>query len=445
MSTIKLQIPKGFRDFLPSKKRLRQKIIDVLREVFEIYGFEPLETPCLEYAETLEGKYGEDADRLIYKFEDRGGRKVALRYDLTIPLCRVVSMYPEITKPFKCYQIAPVWRADKPQRGRFREFYQCDVDTIGTDSMMADAELLAITATVLYRIGLSSFTIRINNRKLLNALAESAGIAQDKVPTFLRSLDKLDKVGTEGVYRELTEKNFYESTVKKALSIIDAAGHEGADLAEMKRVVGGVSVGEEGIRELQVIEKALEAQGVPKECYRFDLSLARGLDYYTGPIFETVVEHPRIGSITGGGRYDNLIGLFSKKFLPATGTSFGLERLITVMEEMEKDDLQNSSAQVLLVFFAQNLMTETLKIAKMLRDTGLKTQVYFNLDKLKKQLSYAFQKGIPFVVILGPDEVKEGTVVLRNMALGTQEKIAQGDLVTRIKHALRGNNHKAAE
>jgi len=433
------QIPKGFRDFLPEKKIIRQQIIDHIRSIFETYGFVPLETPCLEYAETLEGKYGEEGDRLIYKFLDRGGRAVALRYDLTIPLCRVISMYPELVKPFKCYQIAPVWRADKPQKGRFREFYQCDIDIIGTASVLADAELMSIMYAVLTKLGIANFTIHINHRKLLNAVAVSAGIREGEVTTFLRSLDKLDKVGKETVSGELKEKGFSAGSIERAFAIIEEAGtsdNHKAFLEKVGSLIQGTAGGEQGVAELMIIREALEAQGIPERGYCFDLSLARGLDYYTGPVFETRVETPKVGSITGGGRYDNLIGLFCKTPYPATGTSFGLERLIAVLEEMAGQDTRLSKTQVLVALFDKSLLGETVRVAKMLRDAGINTEIYFEADKLKRQLTYAANKSIPLVVILGSDEFKNGTVALRNMQLGQQEIIAQNDLVHTVKERL---------
>jgi len=427
MPMITPQIPKGFRDFLPEKKIIRQQIIDHIRSIFETYGFVPLETPCLEYAETLEGKYGEEGDRLIYKFLDRGGRAVALRYDLTIPLCRVISMYPELVKPFKCYQIAPVWRADKPQKGRFREFYQCDIDIIGASSVLADAELMSIMYAVLTKLGITNFTIHINHRKLLNAIAVSAGIRDNEVTTFLRSLDKLDKVGKETVSGELKEKGISANSIERAFAIIEEAGtsdNHKAFLEKINSLIQGTAGGEQGVSELMIIREALEAQDIPERCYCFDLSLARGLDYYTGPVFETRVETPRVGSITGGGRYDNLIGMFCKTPYPATGTSFGLERLIAVLEEMAGQDTRQSKTQVLVALFDKSLLGETVRVAKMLRDAGINTEIYFEADKLKKQLTYASNKSIPLVVILGSDEFKNGTVALRNMHLGQQEIIA---------------------
>jgi len=425
------QIPKGFRDFLPDRMRLRKRLIAQMTDIFERFGFEPLDTPCLEYAETLEGKYGEEGDRLIYKFQDRGERMVALRYDLTIPLARVAAMHPGIAKPFKRYHIAPVWRADKPQKGRFREFYQCDIDIIGSASMYADGELLVITYTVLQQLGFKNFVIRINNRKVLNGFAVKNGIAEDKLPDFLRTLDKLDKTGLDGVFAELTQKGLLSGSLRTTLSGL-VAEHASADhdasLRLFAELVEGHEAGMAGVAELRTIHETLKGHDVDPACYRFDFTLARGLDYYTGPIFETIVTEPKIGSITGGGRYDNLIGLFSKDAIPATGTSFGLERLIAIMEELGATEIKSSLTRVLITQFDPSLMPRNLGIARMLRDAGINTEVYFSPDKLKKQLAYAAHKAIPFVAILGPDEDRDANITIKNMALGTQQTLPQNGL-----------------
>lgn len=431
------QIPKGFRDFLPQKMSVRKRIISLMTDVFESFGFEPLDTPCLEYAETLEGKYGEEGEKLIYKFEDRGGRNVALRYDLTIPLCRVISAYPDLPKPFKRYQIAPVWRADKPQKGRFREFYQCDIDIIGTDSVYADGELLAITDTVLRKLGFDNFIIRINNRKVMNAFALCSGLTEKEVAPFLRSLDKLDKIGAEGVLKDLGEAGLLNAGLEKSLSeFILTAPADGDPMSKMAAIVGHAETGGDGMAELEKIGESLSAYGVSEENFRFDFSLARGLDYYTGPVFETVVTEPKIGSITGGGRYDNLIGLFSKNTIPATGSSFGLERLVTVMEDKAFADSGSGLTQALVTCFDESLMKDNMRLASMLRSAGIRTEVYFKKSKLKKQLSYAANRGIGLVTIMGPDEAGENKVTLRDMASGAQETLAQGDLAGKIKSIL---------
>ncbi len=428
------QILKGFRDFLPQKMAVRKKIISLMTDVFESFGFEPLDTPCLEYAETLEGKYGEDGEKLIYKFEDRGGRNVALRYDLTIPLCRVISAHPELAKPFKRYQIAPVWRADKPQKGRFREFYQCDIDIIGTDSVYADGELLAITDKVLEKLGFDNFVIRINNRKVMNAFAMCCGLKDVEVASFLRSLDKLDKIGAEGVLTDLKDIGILNSKLEKSLSDFIINDSTCCDpLSEMSSIVAQTKEGAEGMAELEIIRDTLAAYGVCEKNYMFDFSLARGLDYYTGPVFETIVKEPKIGSITGGGRYDNLIGLFSKNTIPATGTSFGLERLVAVMEEMEFGENISGNTQVMITCFDDSLMNENMKVASILRSSGIKTEIYYKKSKLKKQLSYASNRAIKLVIIMGPDEVNENNITLRDMTAGTQETVSQLEMAEKIK------------
>jgi len=425
------QIPKGFRDFLPQKMAVRRRIIETMTRIFETFGFEPLDTPCLEYAETLEGKYGEEGEKLIYKFQDRGGRNVALRYDLTIPLSRVIAMHTDITKPFKRYQIAPVWRADKPQKGRFREFYQCDIDIIGSQSAYADGELLVITHSVLRTLGFENFIIRINNRKVLNALALKAGIAEKDIAAFLRCLDKLDKVGADAVLSEMQDKGLLSP--RSSDLVYKTVLKDGGDFNEIAQLLQGIPVGDDGLKELEMIRETLVSHDVPEKFYRFDISLARGLDYYTGPIFETVVTEPKIGSITGGGRYDNLIGLFTKQTIPATGTSFGLERLVTVMEELDSLKTAPTQTRVLVTFFDETLMAENLRVAKKLRDEAINTEVYFAPVKLKKQLAYAANRSIPLVVIVGPDEAKQGMVTLRDMRRGSQETIPLPELIRTVK------------
>lgn len=417
---------------------LRQSVIRLMISVFERFGFQPLDTPCLEYAETLEGKYGEEGDKLIYKFQDRGNRMVALRYDLTIPLCRVVAMHPELVKPFKRYHIAPVWRADKPQKGRFREFYQCDIDIVGTGSTYADAELLVVTHEVLCDLGFNDFTIRINNRKLLNALGIKAGLGEQNLTDFLRSLDKLDKIGIEAVRDELCAKGLLQERLEECLATIihTTDGSPQETLKTFSSLVQGIPGGEEAVEELAIILKVLQAHDIPSHRYRFDMTLARGLDYYTGPIFETVVTEPKIGSITGGGRYDNLIGMFTGKPTPATGTSFGLERIITVMEELGKQVGTTAETQVLVTLFDNELADTSMRLTKMLRDAGIRTEFYFSPDKLKKQLTYASIRGIPFVVIIGPDEKENGNVALRNMRDGSQNVIPQNTLLAVLRKHL---------
>ena len=438
MNKIEPKIPKGFRDFLPSQKILRQQVIDTIRNIFEVFGFEPLETPALEYASILEGKYGEEGEKLIYKFEDRGGRQVALRYDLTIPLSRVIATYPTLPKPFKCYQISPVWRADKPQRGRFREFWQCDADVVGSESMLADAEVIATIYHVLKALHFKKFRIRINNRKILNGIAQTTGIEGDNIPLLLRIIDKLEQKGIQGIKSEMIEKGFKEESVKKILELYQLTNGKSIDLFNLKTRFVDSTLVREGTKELEEIFSYLTSLGVDSHFYCFDFSLARGLDYYTGPVFETTVDEPNIGSITGGGRYDTLIGMFSDTDFPATGSSFGLERLITVMEELTITPSLSTIIEVLVTVFSPEMHKESLRITSELRSAGIKTEVYFKHDKLKKQLTHASNKGIPFVIIIGPDEQINNNVILRNMIKGSQKTIHCDELVYTIKKELSG-------
>ncbi len=432
MNKITLQILKGTRDFLPAQFILRKKVIEIIARTFERFGFEPMETPAMEYAETLEGKYGEEGDRLIYKFEDRGGRKVALRYDLTVPLARTMAMY-QVEKPFRRYQIAPVWRADKPQKGRFREFWQCDADIVGSREVWADAEVIAVTYCALKNLGFNEFTIRINNRKLLNGMALYGGVTDKEMAGFFRIIDKAEKVGWDEVKKELASKNFSEKAIDKTIALMVEDTQGDTALSRLKTTLAGIPSAQEGIAELEEIQRCLVNLGVEQRNVLFDGSLARGLDYYTGPIFETVIEKPRIGSISGGGRFDSLIGMFSGKDVPATGTSLGLERIITVMEELAMLPTTPTVSQVLVTVFDRGLFGESLRVASELRSAGISAEVYVNDDKLKKQLDYANKKGIPLVIIIGPDEKERGEVVLKDMEQKTQATVPRQELVNKIK------------
>ncbi|MFH0812554.1 MAG: histidine--tRNA ligase [Pseudomonadota bacterium] len=435
MSTIPLQILKGTRDFLPSQYIIRKKVIETIEQAFERFGFEPMETPALEYAETLEGKYGEEGDRLIYKFTDRGGRMVALRYDLTVPLARTMAMY-QVGEPFRRYQISPVWRADKPQKGRFREFWQCDADIVGSREMWADAEVIALTYVALKKLGFEIFTIRLNNRKLLNGMAIYGGIEESQMASFFRIIDKSEKIGWDEVKRELKYKNFSESAIEKTIGMIVHESQEAALLGKLKAILKGVPVAQEGITELEEIENCLDNLGVNRNHVRFDSSLARGLDYYTGPIFETVIENPRIGSISGGGRFDTLIGMFSGKDVPATGTSLGLERIITTMEELTMLPAIATLSEVLVTVFDRFLVSVSLQVVTELRLAGINAELYLKEDKLKKQLTYANNKGIPLVMIIGPEENDKGIVVVRDMRGKTQFSLPRNAMVQKVKGLL---------
>jgi histidyl-tRNA synthetase len=435
MGKTTVQILKGTRDFLPAQYRARRKVVQKIQTVFERFGFEPMETPALEYAETLEEKYGEEGERLIYKFSDRGGREVALRYDLTVPLARTMAMYP-VEKPFRRYQISPVWRADKPQKGRYREFWQCDADIVGSEEVWADAEVVGVTCAALKEIGLDGFTVRINHRKLLSGIARYGGIEEKLLGKFFVTIDKADKIGWEEVRRELLEDNFPNSVVERTLGVIAEQAEGDEVLDHLERMLREVPMAQEGIAELRALGGYLRDQGVERSAFRFDPALARGLDYYTGPIFETVLERPRIGSISGGGRFNDLIGMFGGRPVPATGTSLGLERIIAVMEELGMLPESSPVSEVLVTVFDRSSAGVSFQVGSELRAAGINAEVYVREDKLKKQLGYAHTKGIGLVIVVGPDERGRGEVMVRDMKRQSQAAVPRETMIKEIRRAL---------
>lgn len=431
---IKPRLYKGTRDFLPQEMVKRNYVINLIKSIFEKFGFEPLETPSIELWETLSGKYGDEADRLTYRFTDRGDRKVGLRYDLTVPLSRVIAIYPQIPKPFKRYQIQPVWRADKPQKGRFREFYQCDVDIIGSSSVLADAEIIAITYEILKKLQFEEFIIRINSRKILAGITEVSATPIEKELDICRAIDKMDKVGLSGVKKELFNRGIKEKSISIILKILNIEGKNIKKLDELETFLNKNQNGLDGIKEIRDLLTYLSFFEIPEKNILFDLYLARGLDYYTGPIYETIVEKPRIGSITGGGRYDNLIGLFSGQPNPATGTTIGLERIITVMEELELfPENISTSVDVLVTVFDETTLPYSISVANLLRKEGINTDLYTGQSKLRGQIGLANDKGIPYVIIAGPDEKEKKSVNLKDMKAGEQKIIPIKDIVSIIK------------
>jgi histidyl-tRNA synthetase len=522
---IEALLPRGMRDILPEQMVRRQYVMDVIRGVFEEFGFEPLTTPAVELEEVLKGKYGEEAERLIYSTTyGAGEEKLSLRYDLSVPLCRVMAMYPELPKPFKRYQLAPVWRAERPQKGRYREFYQCDADTVGSSSMLGDAETVAVVYTILYRLGFRDFVVNINNRKLLNGIGEFAGVPAGLLGGLYQSIDKLAKIGADGVRQELLSVGIPDSVfdaLRKAARLylqkkitldgIEAALLEQAVLAEgsdgwvpfpaglaeaaapaLAQILAGVAPGSippervqgaagqlasgalpvlrqeygktsqlipeavaerlleliaiqgearpvlatlrqklagfpqsvEGIRELEEMVRYLDLLGVPGQYYAIDASMVRGLEYYTGPIYETIVREDGVGSVTGGGRFDNLVGMFSGRNLPATGTTIGIERIIVVMEErnMFPAEIGRTAIQVLVTAFNRSLVDESIRAAALLRQAGLRTQV-----------GYADKKGIPIAVIIGPDEALAGKMAVRSLRTKEQQVVDASQAAELIK------------
>ena len=458
----KTQPARGMRDFLPADVRRRQYVIDVIREVYERYGFEPLETPAVENIETLLGKYGEEGNQLIFKILKRGEHEktgeadLALRYDLTVPLARVVAQYQnELPKFFKRYQIQPVWRADRPARGRFREFYQCDVDVLGSRSMVVEAEICSAASHVLTTLGFNDFTIRLNHRQVLSGLLEQAGVEGDKQSDALIALDKMDKTGPEGVARELNERGIVdESAVKlmrffegvagaqRAANLIDLNGAEtrtayNADiLGRLVEFIGPHEIGASGIDDLRQILEYCRASGIAARV-KLDPTLARGLAYYTGAIMEISVKD-LTGSLGGGGRYDNLVGMFSGQDVPACGFSLGLERIIVVMNEREMfpADLVSTSADVMISLWNNEAIVDSIALASELRRTGLRVDVYPEADKVGKQFKYASEHNIPFVTVVGDEERARGEVAIKDMRTGQQRSVKREGVAEAIRTAL---------
>ena len=424
------------RDFLPQDVRRRQYVIDIVEDVYRKYGFQPLETPALENIETLTGKYGEEGNKLIFKVlrrgehESSGETDLALRYDLTVPLARVVAEHRgKLPKFFKRYQIQPVWRADRPARGRFREFYQCDVDAIGSRSMIVETELCAAASDVLLRLGFSDFVIKINHRRVLSALLNSSGVAPDLQGQALVALDKLDKIGQDGVRRELDQRGVAAASADRLLSIFAAE----SSLEQVAELLSGDEEGRDAAGDLQQIF-AFSAATSAAAHLRFDPSLARGLSYYTGAIMEIAVSD-LAGSLGGGGRYDGLIGMFLGENIPACGFSLGLERILVVMTEraMFPPDVDAATADILVTLFEGQDVTEALRLARELRENGFRVEVYPEPDKLGKQFKYAAAAGVPRVAVLGGDEIARGVVTIKDMRTGEQSPVPRAELTQRLK------------
>lgn len=444
---------RGTRDFLPADVRKREYVIGIIKEVYESYGFEPLETPAVENLETLMGKYGEEGNQLIFRILKRGEKlqgglsnrsfestpstdqlaDLALRYDLTVPLARVVANHRnDLPKFFKRYQIQPVWRADRPARGRYREFYQCDVDAIGSTSMVVEAEIMSAVSLILRRLRFTDFTIRMNHRQVLADILDTAGVPTDLHTDALVAIDKLDKIGVDGVADELSSRGINETASAMLMEIFaktqEILGGEGdinrTIVSNLINIVGNDTLAEIG----QVLRFASEAPIV------LDPSLARGLSYYTGTIMEINVPD-LAGSLGGGGRYDGLIGMFGKAQIPACGFSLGLERIIVVMDErgMFPPEIADSApADVMVTIWSEETVAESLKLADELREQGLRVTVYPEPDKLGKQFKYADQIRVPWVCILGESELAERKVTIKNMATGEQEAVDRSGVVSKI-------------
>ncbi len=525
MNTTKPRLARGMRDLLPDAARKRQLVTDRLRTVFETYGFEPLDTPAVELSETLLGKYGPDAERLIYRVGLGQEDVLALRYDLSVPLARVSAQYDGLPRPFRRYQIAPVWRGERPQRGRYREFYQADVDIVGSSSLLADAEIIALVVAVLGSLGFDNNLTKVNNRQLLNAFGRYAGVPDSLLPGLYRAIDKLDKIGLDGVRLELravglsndllnrqrqavarwvrgqadrdrlakdlaaalpedTTAALGQAAVDAFLDILTGwSNGEGTEdqvaaataavmdeaISRMRlavpedavvpdpvtdRLLGLLALqgdsqwlldevaarlddaeATQGVANLREVLAALDAAGVPAKKYGVDFTMVRGLEYYTGTIFETIVTEPPIGSITGGGRYDGLMALFGRP-LPAVGTSFGVDRLVDVMESagLFPADVDALPTRVLVARFG-DASGPSVALTAELRAAGVATEGYLETDGLGEQIRYALRRGIPYLAIVGPDELAAGTVTLRDLARSEQATVPRAELAARLARA----------
>ena len=464
MPSAKTQPARGMRDFLPEDVRKREYFIGVVKEVYERYGFEPLETPAAENIETLMGKYGEEGNQLIFKILKRGVHEgsgeadLALRYDLTVPLARVVAEYRDkLPKFFKRYQIQPVWRADRPARGRYREFYQCDVDVLGSRSMIVEAEICAAASEVLVKLGFNDFCLRLNHRKVLTGILGVAGVPLEKHDEALIALDKLDKIGAEGVKKEFAARSIDEAAGDRLLKFFseltslehaaEIAAEDQARQALNKAVLGRIvefvqdnEVGARGVDELQSILEFASAMRIADRI-KIDPSLARGLSYYTGAIMEINVKD-LAGSLGGGGRYDNLVGMFLGQDIPACGFSLGLERILVVMSEREMFPawLSSSPADVMVAIWNKDSVAESITLAQELRAAGLRVDLYPEADKLGKQFKYASSIGVPFVAVLGEEEVAKGQVAVKDMESAEQQTVLRVEAAGFVKKILRSRN-----
>ena len=450
----KPSIPKGTRDFGPVEMSKRNYIFNTIREVYALYGFQQIETPSMETLQTLMGKYGEEGDKLLFKVLNSGDflsktddRELlerntlhlaaklcekGLRYDLTVPFARYVVMHrEELQMPFKRYQIQPVWRADRPQKGRYREFYQCDADVVGSDSLLNEVELMQIVDTVFSRFGIR-VQIKINNRKILSGIAEVIGAA-DKIVDITVAIDKLDKIGIDNVNAELREDGLTEEQIAKLQPIIAMTGSNDDKLDTIAQVLASSETGLKGVDELRFILDTLKAVGLKNEM-QLDLTLARGLNYYTGAIFEVKALDVQIGSITGGGRYDNLTGIFGMPGLSGVGISFGADRIYDVLNQLDlypRDSV--TTTQLLFINFGQKETAYCLPIINKVRTRGIRAEIFPDAAKMKKQLNYANAKQIPFVALAGENEMAEGKVTLKDMETGQQQMLTPEELVEYIK------------
>ncbi|CAG5069205.1 Histidine--tRNA ligase [Dyadobacter sp. CECT 9623] len=449
----KPSLARGTRDFGPEQMVKRTFIFDTIRRSFQRYGFLPLETPAFENLSVLMGKYGDEGDQLLFKILNSGDfsgklsdqdwqegykpltskiSEKGLRYDLTVPFARYVVMNRgTLAMPFKRYQIQPVWRADRPQKGRYREFYQCDADVVGTDSLLCEAEIVMLLHDILPALGIKDFVVKINNRKILTGIAEMVGASGMEGPLCV-AIDKLDKIGKEKVVEELLERGFSELSVQK-LEPIFVLSNEKEPFAELKTWLADSEIALKGIQELEEVWAMVKVLGIENPQIEFDVTLARGLSYYTGAIFEVKAKNVQIGSISGGGRYDNLTGTFGVPGISGVGISLGVDRIYDVMEELNLfPESQNASTKVMISNFDADAFTFGLAILPKLRKAGINAEIYPDSVKLKKQLDYADRKNIPYVILIGSDEMQSGLLTLKNMRSGEQQKLSADEIINAL-------------
>ena len=424
MNKIQPTILKGTRDFLPQEMMRRNAVMGIIRKTFEQFGYSPIETPIICPAETILGKYGEEGDRLTYSFKDRGGRIIALPYDLTVPFARFVAAnYQDLPIPFKRYQIQRVWRAEKPQKGRLREFYQCDIDIIGSKSLICEAEIVKMIAEVFEKLNIPNITIKANSRRLMNVILQSYGVNQSEAISTIRVIDKITKVGEESVILELQKMG-----INNAEKIIETLKPEDTNKNTLKKL------SEYDLSELEEFLSYCGGLGVPEKNLQIDPTLARGLDYYTGLTFEVVSEDADFGSICAGGRYDNLCDLFSDKDFSGVGVAFGFERIMLLLEQLKLFRSSNAPSQALVTIFDKNSVKDALQTYSKLIEAGVPAEIYFEPEKLSKQFKFADKKQIPFVLIQGPEEREKNEITIKGMQNGKQKTISVNQLISYLSN-----------
>ena len=430
---MKFQPPKGTRDFLPEEMIKREFVIDTIKNIFTTYGFDPLETPAFEYWKLLAAKCGEDVKQQIFKFKDKSDRELGLRFDLTVPMARVVANNPQLPKPFKRYAIAPVWRYEEVTAGRKREFYQCDIDIVGSSSMNAEAECLACAADCLKALGFNNFKIVINSRKILEGLLQLAEIPKEKALAVFRAIDKLGKISDKGVKEELTRLDLTNRQIDKLLELITAKGECEKVLKKGRKLLEGIEIGESGLGELEEIFEYGKVYGFSKFLV-VDFSLARGLDYYNGPIFEIVIKGRKVGSVAGGGRYDGLIELLGGRKTPATGISLGIERILEIMKAEQMLNLPKTKSKVFVAAVDEKVRGDAIKIAQELRSEGISCQIDLMSRNLTRQLEFADAMGIPFVIIVGEEELKSKKFKLKDMEKKSESSMSLKKIIEMLKN-----------